>query len=244
MSLTRRQFAWSQAALALLGAAAPGLAFLGAAAPGLARADDEDAPINVFYSPCGQPFRAKITAPYPVVDWFKQADKDKDGKLDHGEFMADTTAFFKILDRDGDGVLNTYEVEYYERILAPEIIGQRFRQSLNTPARARMWLARQNIDPGAVANSSDDDNNKPKIKADESGDGAAPYSLLVSPEPVAAADRSFAGRITKADFLRLADLHFTTLDRDQDGYLSLAKLPKTAAQKAVEQYQRRHGIKV
>src|SRR5689334_16176727 len=68
------------------------------AAPATVRAQEEDGLPNVFISPAGKPFRAVQGAPYPVVDWFKEADKNADGKLDHAEFIADAEAFFKVLD--------------------------------------------------------------------------------------------------------------------------------------------------
>src|SRR5580658_963573 len=93
---TRRQFSCSAA----LAAAMSGLGSRALAAP-----DDDDAPPNVFFSPCGKPFRAKLAEPYPVGAWFKEADKNGDGKLDRAEFLADTAAFFAVLDLNGDGVI-------------------------------------------------------------------------------------------------------------------------------------------
>src|SRR5215469_3787424 len=99
MTATRRLFArtlvLAPAALGLLGPS--GL---------LAQTDDDDpfhgqTPPNVFYSPSGRPYRAKAGQPYPVVDWFNQADADHDGKLDKAEFLADAMAFFAIVDRNG-----------------------------------------------------------------------------------------------------------------------------------------------
>ena len=56
---------------------------------------------------------------------------------------------------------------------------------------------------------------------------------------MATADFNFNGKITKANFLQLADMHFTTLDRDGLGYLTLKRLPKTVAQKMIEHPSRR-----
>jgi hypothetical protein len=201
--------------------------------------DDDDVPQNVFYSPCGQPFRAKPDQPYPVVQWFKQADHNHDGKLDRTEFLADAGGFFDALDRNKDGVLDSVEVAFYERRIAPEILGFRVLMSANAVranSGARLWLAQ---DVGPPPSSSDDD-NPPKIKADESKQGASPFGLFFAPEPVAAADLDFSGIITKPNFLKLADLHFTQLDTAGRGYLTLDGLPKTDAQKAIEAWQRRH----
>jgi len=192
--------------------------------------DDEDVVPNTFISPCGQPFRAPQGAPYPVVDWFKAADKNADGKLDHAEFVADAAAFFTVLDADNDGVLSHREIAQYEQHIAPEILSGRVTTSWND---ARLWLAQLDrpgpIDPGGDQPSDDEDKKPPPL--DETLQGAAPYGLLVDPEPVLAADLDLNGVITRKNFLKLADMHFQTLDTGERGYLTLATLPKTPVQK-------------
>jgi hypothetical protein len=167
------------------------------------------------------------------VDWFKAADKNADGKLDHAEFVADAAAFFTVLDVDSDGALSHYEVALYERRIAPEIIGGGIRTGWSAP---RLWLAQMErpgpIDPGGDQPSDDEDKKPPPL--DESLQGAAPYGLLGEPEPVLAADLDLNGIITRQNFLKLADMHFKTLDTADRGYLSLAALPKTQVQKLLE----------
>src|SRR5581483_3305574 len=84
------------------------------------RIDDDDGPPNVFFSPHGRPYRAVIGAPYPVVDWFKDADRNGDGRLGHDEFVADAAAFFDYLDTNNDGQLETSDIAFYEHNIAPE----------------------------------------------------------------------------------------------------------------------------
>ena len=235
MKATRRDFS-----LLLLGATA--IVPWRALARAVIAADDDDTGLpNTFISPCGKPFRAAAGAAYPVADWFRQADKDGDGKLDRDEFVADAAAFFKVLDLNGDGILNHYEVAVYEQRIAPEILGAGLPVGAMGPRGARLWLAQIDkpspIDPGgeqppaAQRNSGD---------LDESGQGAAPYSLLAEPEPIMAADMDLNGFIRRANFLKLADMHFTTLDPDGVGYLTLAKLPKTPIQRLIEKTRPRH----
>ncbi|MDR3512491.1 MAG: EF-hand domain-containing protein [Caulobacteraceae bacterium] len=233
---SRRQIGRSLAAAALIG----GLGFSAAAAP----ADDDDAPANVFISPCGKPFRAKPTDPYPVAAWFKEADKNGDGKLDRTEFVADAETFFKALDVNGDGVIDPREVSRYERGIAPEILGYTVKVSARTGPGGlyggRIWKAQMDkpgaIDPGG----GEPPEARPPHDIDESAQGASPYGFFFEPEPVMAADENLNGYIRKAGFLRLAGRHFDRLDPDGVGYLTLAKLPKTQAQLKVERYQR-HG---
>jgi len=221
--------------MALLAAAA-------AAAPGLAAfADDDDTWPNVFISPAGKPFRARDGAPYPVAAWFAEADANHDGKLDRAEFVADAEAFFKLLDRSKDGVLDNFDVQFYEHRVAPEILGYRVQVGAAAPPRPRLWLAQS---PSGMdeAPSSDEDSSSSKPKTlDESKTGAAPYSFFQEPEPITAADFQFNGYITKANFLKLADMHFATLDTHGEGFLTLSGLPKTTAQKELERRPRRRS---
>jgi hypothetical protein len=241
MTSTRRQFART------LSAATAAVGLFGAAR---AVAQDDDTPPNVFISPCGRPFRAPMAAPYPVVNWFKQADTNGDGKLDHAEFMADTEAFFKILDINGDGVLDGYEISIYEHRVAPEILGYRVDvgalQPPWVPGRPRLLLAQMPGQSGAPGNPGASEDHEPSDKPqkqtlDESGLGASPYGLFNAPEPVTAADTDFRGLVKKDNFLKLANHHFTLLDQDGVGYLTLAKLPKTLIQQKLEKIGHRRS---
>jgi EF hand len=235
MSLSRRT----------LGLYFAGLLAAGASGPALAR-DPDDWP-NVFIAPMGKPFRAKMGAPYPVVDWFKAADKNADGKLDHAEFMADAAAFFDYLDINHDGALSSYELNVYERVVAPEILGINVamndrRGASTVPGHdgARLWLAQYGSPLGDVpVNLGAPPPDLAATPNEIVPDGAAPFSFLDVPEPLAAADVDFSGVITKANFIKLADRRFDKLDGDQAGYLTLAKLPKTFVQLKLEHANRK-----
>jgi hypothetical protein len=204
--------------------------------------EDDDAPPNVFISPCGKPFRAHITEPYPVVVWFKAADKNGDGKLDRAEFLADAEAFFAELDVNGDGVIDNREVSRYEHNIAPEVIGYRVTlgdlRGTSGLYGGRLWRAQTIQGNAPIAPSAEPDEPRPPHDIDESGQGASPYGFFAEPEPVMAADENLNGRIRKAAFLRLAGRHFDRLDTAELGYLTLDKLPKTGIQKRVERAQR------
>ena len=189
---------------------------------------------NVFISPSGQPFRAKDGEPYPVVDWFKQADKNNDGKIDKAEFVADADAFFVLLDRNHDGVLSPNEIAYYEQRIAPEILGGRVSLGQITGAYLRSPLL-QTI--GLTLAQSDDgggggDEKEHGLAA--SAQGASPFSFFDEPEPVMAADTSFRGLVNRPAFKATAAAHFTSLDTDDKGFLTLEGLPKTPVQVVVE----------
>ncbi len=224
MRLTRRQLGF--ASLALLGA-------WGAAAE-----EDDDGVPNVFISPHGEPFRAGRNDPYPVSTWFSKADRNGDGKLDRPEFVADADRFFKTLDINGDGVLGHREVALYENNIAPEILGARFQASAGQGGR--LWLAQihspEPIDPGGDGPDTYAPPHREHL--DESGQGAAPYSLFAEPEPILTADFNVDGVIRKENFLKLADMHFDALDTDKKHYITLSQLPRTTVQKLVEKGRR------
>lgn len=238
MRLTRRRFG--------LGA----IVFGSLAARGVSHAQDDaidgGPPANVFISPPGRPFRAKEGAPYPVVDWFKAADKNADGKLDKTEFMTDSEIFFTALDQNKDGVLSPHEIAFYEQKIAPEVLG--YRVDLNAgnllvpDRRALLWRAQIDqpgpIDPGG-GGAPDEDRPAQPHSLDESNAGAAPFSFFDEPEPLMAADLHFRGFVVKADFMKLADAHFTTLDRQERGYLTLDTLPETPMQKRLAKLHHR-----
>jgi hypothetical protein len=170
----------------------------------------EDA--HLFIAPSGEPFRSASGQPYPVVQWFKRADSNGDGKLDHAEFKADTESFFRVLDRNGDGVVTDPEIAYYEKVTVPE---------LNESAT------------GVDNNPSDD-----RTKLSKDLQGAAPYGLINDPEPVRSADDSLIGRLTLKSYLKRADHNFGVLDQDGRGYLVLEDLPRTQVQTAATPVRR------
>ncbi len=218
-----------------------GLPLLGVLGAKVARADPLPPPVieNVFISPCGEPFRAAPDAPYPVVNWFNGADTNHDGKLDHEEFTADAERFFNTLDRNKDGFLSGYEIANYEAHIAPEVLGGSL-PALYRGGDAYLWKVQMGPAPGP---SGDVEPEMPRgpVGPNEGAGGASPYGFFDEPEPVAAADLSFRGYVTKDDFLKLSDIHFRALDKHDRGYLVLAELPLTPMQKSFAHMHRHRG---
>ncbi len=209
---------------------------LGSAAPVLAAANDEG---SLFISPCGKPYRSGPGEPYPSIVWFKEADKNGDGKLDQTEFRADAEAFFQVLDRNADGVISNQEAAYYEYRIAPEIVvtSQGRLDDSRLPLNQRPGFVRAQMPgpPSLQSTGERSQNEDPGFDSHlrmTSRMGAVQFSYFPEPEPVRAADRNLDYKITLAEFIAAADRHFKTLDKKGLGYLTYDALPKTPIQTA------------
>jgi hypothetical protein len=191
---------------------------------------------NLFISPAGEPFRAERGQPYAVAVWFAEADTDHDGHLTRAEFRADAARFFKRLDTDHNGEIDGFEVQNYERVIAPEINpqleGLRFGEGMD------LSLGRDQGNPDIGRSPSE---SRREQAGDRRAEGAGVFGLLNEPEPVAATDTSFNGHITLEEFLAAADRRFDVLDKKNLGYLVLDTLPKTPAQVVIQRQDARRA---
>lgn len=182
-----------------------------------------------FISPMGEPFRSHSINDDTVADWFNQADRDHDGYLTLDEMQADAERFFRTLDENHDGEIDPDELAHYEWQVAPEIqVNSRQRQRRGDPA--------PEVSTGDERNALPDDadggqHRRPKqadrgmgMGMDGSPMGAARYSLLNIPEPVAAADSDFNRAISLEEFREAARARFELLDTRHQGKLSLQDL--------------------
>ncbi len=192
---------------------------------------------NTFVSPAGKPYHARFGEPYPVSAWFAAADSDHDGRLTREEMRADAKAFFLELDTNHDGMIDGAEVENYENNIAPEILPPigRLHEGEGFDANLDLNDQRNTENPRNNARRGGGQARAPRAPKGETTQGAALFSLLNQPEPVSAADTDFNGQVTLAEFLAAADRHFDRLDTKEQGYLTLAGLPKTPVQDAIEQ---------
>jgi hypothetical protein len=210
-----------------------------------AAASAEDPParparMNVFISPSGEPFRAAPGQPYPVDDWFNRADTNHDGALSLDEFVADAESFFRKLDANHDGVIDGFELTDYEQKVAPEILPR----VGGLTARDIPPLPRERPENGRIPEPQEQQ-EQPQREPEEkrhSGPpvvGAAVFGLIREPEPVAAADADFDGKITLAEMTAAARRRFAELDLDHDGRLTRAELPKTPIERLAEKGERK-----
>ncbi|ESQ92949.1 hypothetical protein ABAC460_01490 [Asticcacaulis sp. AC460] len=178
--------------------------------------------LNIFFSPSGQPFRAKTGEAYPKAAWFAQADRDKDGKISHEEFLVDSMAFFILLDQNRDTVVNSPENTRYETQLAPEItrVDPRIRQP--------KVLARK-ADP-----TMDIERNPMQNRYVKTVQGASQYSLIDEPQPIRAADSNLDFKVSDAEWVAASEQRFAILDVNGDGGIAADELMNTPAQVAAQ----------
>lgn len=164
----------------------------------------------LFISPCGEPFRG----PDGLTAWFRGADGDHDGALTLAEFRADAMRFFKVVDANGDGVIDGLENRIYETRIAPEILG----------------ADREDAGPrlaGPRGAGPPDGPRGPRRGGERPGrrEGAARFSLLNEPQPVRGADADLDWRVTAAEWSKATGRRFALLDPGGSGRLVLADLP-------------------
>jgi hypothetical protein len=186
-----------------------------------------------FISPMGEPFRAHTPTDDTLADWFYQADRNRDGIMTQDEMEADAERFFSKLDSDHDGEIGPDEIANYEYEVAPEIqVMSRTRRAPGQPAPVAKRADPDDIDELDASTTRDrpQDRRRERAKVDASLgiggalQGAARYSLLNMPEPVAAADTDFNRSITREEFRQAAIARFQLLDTAHLGKLTLAEL--------------------
>lgn len=173
----------------------------------------------LFISPMGEPFRLDPVAADAVARWFAGADADRDGAISLAELREDAARFFTSLDVNADGEIDPAELARYENEVAPEVqLGLQMRGRGGFGARAR-WRGRGQ--GWAVERGGG-----PRGGFDEGLEGAGRFSFLNIPEPVIAADADLNRGVSRAEFLRAAGERFLLLDKDGDGRLTRAELPR------------------
>jgi Ca2+-binding EF-hand superfamily protein len=188
-------------------------------------------PINVtghawaaFISPMGEPFRPHGAGDDTLADWFRQADRNHDGVLTLDEMIADADRFFATLDTDHNGEIDPEELSQYEWEVAPDI------QVMSRTRRAAREAAP--IAPQPDVSEGHDRRRDRQRHAEEEASlgiggalqGAARYSLLNIPEPVAAADTDFDRGVSLQEFRQAAVARFRLLDSRHQGKLTLDEL--------------------
>jgi Ca2+-binding EF-hand superfamily protein len=227
-----------------------GLLLIAALASGAQPASSQ-APITVtghpwapFISPMGEPFRPKNRNDDTLADWFYQADRDHDGVVTSDEIVADATRFFAKLDTNHDGEIDPDELAQYEYEVAPEIqVNSRTKRLAGQPAPAAQpadddWLGSDDDHSRAQRRKHSDDVDA-SLGIGGALQGAARYSLLNMPEPVAAADADFNRAITLEEFRAAASERFQLLDKSRQGRLTLAQLEAMPHAPSVEQRRRK-----
>ncbi|GAA4760807.1 hypothetical protein GCM10023219_00670 [Stakelama sediminis] len=205
---------------------------------------------RLFLSPMGEPFRAEGGISGAAL-WFRETDANSDGVLTQDEFEKDAARFFKVLDRNGDGEIDPDEVAYYEKVLVPESGGG--ERPVGGPGEAGGHPGGGRHGPGGGGGmrgpgeggggrhghggggmgrdgggggEGRSGGGSAEAMPDYADMGAARYSYLPLPEPITAADTNFDASVSLDEFLRAADRRFALLDKNHDGKITRAELPR------------------
>jgi len=196
---------------------------------------------RLFMSPAGEPFRPRGDAE-PMRAWFDQADTDHDGALTLAEFTADHLRFLKTLDVNGDGVVDSAEVQRYEHDVAPEILSAVDRGDSGRFG-ARGGGGPDGDDRGGGGRRGGGGGRRRGGggggpggggggragfggggPGGEAATGAAAFSLLNEPEPLLAADTDLDFRISVKEWIAAAGERFAKLDANHDGKIAFDEL--------------------
>jgi hypothetical protein len=168
--------------------------------------------VRLFISPMGEPFRG----PDGFGAWLAAADADHDGAVTLAEFRADAERFFKLLDTDGNGYIDGFEMQAYERERVPEIGAVAIDEG-GRGGRRRGGARQSGGEAGKAAAGAA--TFKPAGRQ-----GAARYSLVNIPQPVAQADEDWNGRIMPVEWDHAVTRRFALLDKENTGRLTRESL--------------------
>jgi hypothetical protein len=184
----------------------------------------------MFISPMGEPFRPSGREDDTLADWFRQADRDHDGRLTLDEMQQDAARFFAKLDVNHDGEIDPDEITHYETAVAPEISsGPHFELASSEGGGAPEGGGRRGGGGGGGHHHGGGGHRGGGGGFRNNGGGgsdlgAARFGLLDLPEPVASADADFNRGVSLQEFRDAAGQRFLALDLDHHGYLTLAGL--------------------
>jgi Ca2+-binding EF-hand superfamily protein len=147
------------------------------------------------------------------------------------EFKADAARFFKVLDANGDGVIDGFEVGDYESKVAPEILPHIQDQLNAQDVMTERELAQSGNRKRRAQDSEGGRKREREGTLTDAMTGAAQYGLLAEPEPVRGSDANLDFRVTREEWMSAAVRRFNELDKKHTGKLSIAELPTTPMQR-------------
>lgn len=178
-------------------------------------------------SPAGEPLGGMATdeAAYGaiLVDWARALDSNRDGYLSAAELKPDIARFFKEVDADKDGAINSRELGDYRL--------------------ARLAALRSGAGPGKPPGGGDaPPRDGPPPPAGNAGPGGGRGGMMGGggEDKVMAADRNLDFRVTLAELETMALERLRAMDGNRDGNTSLEEI-REAGIKAYHERPARGG---
>ncbi|PWR22277.1 hypothetical protein DKG75_09990 [Zavarzinia compransoris] len=172
--------------------------------PGMRAADRGPPPAAPVTAPGGRLLntRGETDCAPLLTAWRQQADRNRDGRLDLAEVLADTDDFFTAVDTGKDGFLTAIELEAYRERIAPGAYADQAFARSNRGEDGGDRKQRTAGDPG------------PTRRIERRG----------QPDPVMAADANLDFRVAREELAAKVKERFARLDGNRDGDLDPGEL--------------------
>ena len=198
-----------------------GLGILGLAGLPACSGEDLPKPPHPIFSPNAEilavkrPQDSPQTCPNTLIAWFHRVDTNHDGRIDHDEFMADAERWFSVVDADHDGFAEPSETAKIHAKIMPwdQEKADRDREEEEAALREQMDAeaqAREQPQRDRMGNPIPFQKSSPRRRP----------GVSIDLDPVMAADANLDNRVSKEEFMAMAERHFVQYDLNHDGFLS------------------------
>ncbi len=198
-----------------------GFGILGAVGLSACSGDDRPKPPHPIVSPNAEILGVKHPQDRPdtcanaLIIWFHRVDTNHDGKIDHAEFVADAEHWFQVVDADHNGFAEPAETAAIHAKLMP---WDQAKEERDREEEEAMLLEQQQSAEDAARERQRRD--RLGYPSDKNASPRRQPGVSIDLDPVMAADSNLDNRVSKDEFMAMADRHFDGLDVNHDLYLS------------------------
>jgi len=150
-----------------------------------------------------------------LIAWFRRVDTNHDGRIDHDEFVADADRWFSVVDADHDGFAEPAETAAIHAKVMP---WDQAKEDRDRDEEAAM-LREQQDDEARAREQPQRDRMGNQIPFQKSTPRRQ-VGVSIDLDPIMAADTNLDNKVSKDEFMAMADRHFDALDVKRDGMLT------------------------